>query len=116
MKTEKVVLREEMLYNVYIILLDKRVLKSRKFRECNPQMNPEKDCFYVGQTYHSPDIRFQQHKDGYKANRFVKEYGLCLRKDIYELFNPIKTRDEAEQIEQAITEKLRELGYGIWSN
>ncbi|OGS40208.1 MAG: hypothetical protein A3K77_02640 [Euryarchaeota archaeon RBG_13_31_8] len=105
-----------MSYNVYVIELDKEVLKSRKFRTYNPQLKPEKTCFYVGQSCHSPDVRFRQHKDGYKANRFAKKYGLCLRVDIYEIFNPIKTRDAAERIEQGITEKLRELGHGVWSN
>ena len=103
-------------YNVYVIELDKEVLKSKKFRLKNPNMNPQKTCFYVGQTIHDPQTRFKQHKEGYKSNRFVKKYGLRLEPRIYSKFNPIKKRKEAEYLEQWITEKLREKGHGVWSN
>ncbi len=84
-----------MVYNVYVIELDKEVLSSKKFREKNPCMNTGKACFYVGQTTHDPV-------------RLVPE--------IFTKFNPIAKRKEAEYIEQWITEKLREKGHGVWSN
>ncbi len=105
-----------MAYNVYVIELDKEVLKSKKFRVKNPNMNPQKACFYVGQTIHKPEIRFKQHKEGYKSNRYAKKYGFRLEPRIYKRFNPIRNREEAEYLEQWITEKLREKGHGIWSN
>jgi len=37
-------------------------------------MKTRKACYYVGQTTHDPITRFQQHKMGYKANRYVKKY------------------------------------------
>lgn len=103
-------------YNVYVIELDKEVLKSRKFRKSNPYMNPKRVCYYVGQTNHNPNIRFKQHKNGYKANRFVKKYGVRLRPRKYKKYNPIETRGEAENIEQRLAEKLRRKGHGVWSN
>ena len=105
-----------MQYYVYVIKLDKEVLQSKKFWKRNPLMNPKRVCYYVGQTYHAPEIRFQQHKEGYKSNTFVKKYGieLCNRK--YQKYNPIKTRKEAEATEQKLTEKLRAKGHGVWSN
>ena len=103
-------------YYVYVIELGKEALKSRKFRERNPGMNPKKACFYVGQSVHEPDIRFKQHKDGYKSNSYVRRYGLWLRPRKYKKYNPIKTREEAERIEQLLTEKLRKTGHGVWSN
>jgi hypothetical protein len=103
-------------YNVYVIELDKKVVKSKKFRERNPYMNPNKTCFYVGQTAHDPDLRFKQHKEGYKSNSFVRKYGLFLRRRIYKKYNPIETRNEAEKIEQKLTEYLRKKGHGVWSN
>jgi len=105
-----------MQYHVYVIELDKDVMKSKKFRQQNPDMNPRKACFYVGQTCHDPDIRFTQHKQGYKANSFVKRYGLYLRKRKYKKYNPIKTREQAERIEEELTEKLRKKGHGVWSH
>ena len=105
-----------MVYNVYVIELDKEVLTSKKFRVKNPNMNTKKACFYVGQSSHDPEIRFRQHKAGYKANRFAKKYGIRLEPRIFSKFNPIANRKEAEKIEQWIVEKLREKGHGVWSN
>jgi predicted GIY-YIG superfamily endonuclease len=105
-----------MAYNVYVIELDKEVLVSKKFREKNPHMNPRRACYYVGQTSHDPDTRFKQHKAGYKANRFVKKYGLRLVPRKFKKFNPIGKRKDAEQIEQWLTSRLRKKGYGVWSN
>ena len=105
-----------MVYNVYVIELDKEVLTSKKFKIKNPNMNPKKACFYVGQTIRDPQTRFKQHKQGYKSNRFAKRYGLRLVPQIYSKFNPISKRKDAEYLEEWITEKLREKGHGVWSN
>ena len=103
-------------YYVYVIKLDEGVLTSKKFRDKNPCMNPRKSCFYVGQTSNDPVIRFKQHKAGYKSNRFVKKYGVRLEPRIFSKFNPIAKRKEAEFLEEWIAEKLKEKGYGVWSN
>jgi hypothetical protein len=103
-------------YYVYVIRLDNAVLKSRKFRRHNPDMNPRLPCFYVGQSCHPPETRFWQHKKGYKGNRFVKEFGLGLCPRLFESLNPIVTREEAEIIENRLTESLRINGHGVWSN
>lgn len=79
-------------------------------------MNPDKVCFYVGQTFHDPDTRFKQHKKGYNSNSFVKRYGVRLRRKKYNRINPIETREEAEKFEQELTKKLRRKGHGVWSN
>jgi len=79
-------------------------------------MNPRKVCFYVGQTAHNPEVRFKQHKEGYKSNSFVRKYGLYLQKRKYKKYNPIETREKAEKIEEQLTEKLRKKGHGVWSN
>lgn len=105
-----------MKYYVYVIRLNDAVLKSRKFRRCNPDANANLSCFYVGQSCHPPEIRFWQHKKGYKGNRFVKEFGLGLCPQYYEHLNPIGSRNEAERIEQRLTESLRRKGHGVWSN
>lgn len=103
-------------YFAYVIELDKEVLKSKKFLRKNPEINPKKRCFYVGQSAHEPIIRFKQHKDGYKSNSYARKYGLWLRPRIYNRFNPIETRKEAEIIEKWLTERLRKKGHGVWSN
>jgi hypothetical protein len=103
-------------YFVYVIELDKEVIKSKKFRIRNPNINPRKTCFYVGQSANIPEIRFKQHKQGYKSNSFARRYGLWLKPRRYKKYNPIKTRKEAELIEQMLSEKLRKKGHGVWSN
>lgn len=103
-------------YYVYVIELGKEIIKSKKFRKRNPNLNPKRTCYYVGQTCHDPEVRFKQHKTGYKANHFVKKYGLRLSRRKFKKYNPIKTREEAETIERKLTEKLRKKGHGVWSN
>jgi predicted GIY-YIG superfamily endonuclease len=103
-------------YNVYVIELEKEVLFSKKFREKNPNINTKLACFYVGQTTHDPKIRFKQHKMGYKSNRFAKKYGFRLVPRKFKKYNPIEKREEAEQIERWLTQKLRKKGHGVWSN
>jgi len=103
-------------YYVYVIRLDDAVLRSRKFRRHNPDVNTRLPCFYVGQSCCPPETRFWQHKKGYKGNRFVKEFGLGLCPKFYESLNPIGTRKEAESIETKLAESLRRRGHGIWSN
>ena len=105
-----------MQYYVYVIRLDDAVLKSRKFRDSNPDMNLNLPCFYIGQSYHNPETRFWQHKKGYKGNHFVKDFGLGLCPRLYESLNPIRTRKEAEKIEQYLTNHFRAKGHGVWSH
>ena len=107
---------ENMPFNVYVIELDKDVVISKKFRERNPYMNARLACYYVGQTIHDPDTRFEQHKMGYKANRFVKKYGVRLVPRKFRKYNPIEKRKDAEYTEQWLAEKLRKKGHGVWSN
>ena len=103
-------------YHVYVIQLDKEVLNSRKFRDKNPSMNPRKPCYYVGQSAHPPEVRFRQHKQGYKSNSFVKRFGVTLSPKHYQKYNPVETREQAEALEQYLTKKLRKKRHGVWSN
>ena len=104
-------------YYVYVIKLDKEAMgQPKKFMEANPNMKEGKLYFYVGQTSRAPDERFEQHKQGFKANRYVKLYGMYLCRKRYEKYNPIATREEALAMEEELTEKLRRKGHGVWSN
>ena len=105
-----------MSFYVYVIELNSEVQKSRKFKSHNPKMKEKKPCVYVGQSYHDPFTRFKQHKEGYKSISFVKRYGLRLLPKLYRKYNPIISREKAEEIEKKLTKKLRSKGYGVWSN
>jgi predicted GIY-YIG superfamily endonuclease len=64
---------------------------------------------YVGQTSLDPDLRFDQHKKGYKASRAAKRYGVRLLPELVEHLNPMGSW-EALEIEAALAEALREVG------
>jgi len=101
-------------YSVYVIELDPKVRQSRRFLAANPIANPLKASFYVGSTYRSPDERFDQHKKGYKSNSYAKKYGLKLRPDLFESYNPIPSRKDAEELEQYLADRLRSKGFSVW--
>lgn len=103
-------------YHVYVIELDPSVLKTRRVKDENPDYVEGMQCLYVGQTARSPEERFEQHKEGYKSNRYTKKYGVRLRPDLYERYNPIRTRERAEAMEERIANKLRMRGYAVWYN
>ena len=108
--------RKKYKYNLYVIDLDKEVLLVKKFCDANPDYIEDYPCVYVGQTAKSPDERFDQHKAGIKANRYAEKYGLRLRYNIFEKYNPIATRKEAEYKEALLGEHLRKRGFAVWWN
>ena len=104
------------MYYVYVIELNEEVRIHKKFREMNPFYIKGNGCMYVGQSSRKPKLRFDQHKEGYKSNKYAKVYGERLRPDLYEKYNPIPTRRDAEEIEKMLSESLRKKGLGVWYN
>ena len=103
-------------YYVYVIELDPQVANLRKFRQRNPTYVMGNGCVYVGQSSRKPTLRFEQHKEGYKSNQYAREYGIRLRPELYEKYNPIPTRKDAEEIEEMLGKLLRKQGIGVWFN
>ena len=103
-------------YFVYVIELDPKVADLKKVRKKNPNYIKGNGCFYVGQSTRPPELRFEQHKEGYKSNKYAKYYGKKLRPDIYKKYNPIPTRDDALSLETYLAKKLREKGASVWFN
>ena len=100
-------------HHVYVVLLSKDVLFEPKFKKCNPDYDPAKPCVYVGMTGLDPDSRFDKHKAGVRANRYVQKYGQRLLPELYECYNPLPYAAACEmEVELAIS--LREAGYGVW--
>jgi hypothetical protein len=64
---------------------------------------------YVGETSRDPDLRFDQHKAGYKASRFVRRYGVLLLPDLVAHLNPLR-RWEALELEPALAEEFLRAG------
>ena len=100
-------------YNVYVVELDDRVWNEARFRKANPEHQLGKPLVYVGMTGLDPDLRFDRHKADIQANRYVRDFGLRLVPQLYEVYNPMPYRAACEmEVELAIG--LREAGYGVW--
>ena len=100
-------------YHVYVIELSKDVLFEARFRRANPAYITGKPCMYVGMTGLDPDVRFDKHKAGIQSNRYVKEFGLRLLPELYDLYNPLSYA-HARDLEVELAIDFREAGYGVW--
>ena len=139
-----------MAYYVYVIKLDDEDLRRdnkgripKRIQKQNPHMDwdyplrPETEFFYVGQSAHTPQCRFAQHKDCFgdnihfkcqcprprrrpitnnRSNRYVRLYGLGLATHLYEHIPPIKGRINAENKEGWLADQLRQNGHVVYFN
>jgi hypothetical protein len=99
-------------YHVYVVLLEAAVAKLRKVLAANPRRDPAKPCVYVGMSGLTPQERFANHKQGLKAARFVKRYGIRLLPELYEHLNPMPF-EAAARMEADLAEDLRKEGYTV---
>ncbi len=100
-------------YRVYVVELSTDVLYEGRFRRANPGYVAGKPCIYVGMTGLDPDVRFDKHKAGIQANRYVQHYGLRLRPDLYKVYGSM-SYDAARDLEVELAIDFRESGYGVW--
>jgi hypothetical protein len=100
-------------HHVYVVLLDDRVWNEPSFRRANPDHQLGKPFVYVGMTGLDPDLRFDRHKAGIQANRFVFAYGERLLPQLYAVYNPMPY-EAAREMEVELAIGLREQGYGVW--
>lgn len=98
---------------VYVVELSDRVWNEASFRKANPDWQLGKPFVYVGMTGLDPDLRFDRHKAGIQANRWVRAYGLRLLPQLYEVYNPMPYQ-AAREMEVELAIALREAGYGVW--
>ncbi len=123
-----------MRYYVYVISLEPEVGKIARFRERNPDMDPGAECYYVGQSIHEPDCRYRQHKECHGpvikfscicerpkgdfsknlGNRYARKFGTHLQRSLFEKYNPLPTRAEAERVEKMLAIQLQLKGCGVW--
>jgi predicted GIY-YIG superfamily endonuclease len=101
-------------YRVYVIQLDPKVLDEPRFQRANPAHDPRKVCVYVGSTGASPEERFVQHKTGYRASRYARDYGVGLLRRLMDRSQPSRTKLIAVRKEAALALRLRRAGYAVW--
>ena len=66
---------------------------------------------YVGQTALDPDLRFDQHKAGYKASRAAHRFGIRLLPDLVAHLNPLAGWESLD-LEAALADAFRAAGIG----
>ena len=66
---------------------------------------------YVGQTSLDPDVRFDQHKAGYKASRAANRFGVRLLPHLVQHLNPM-TGWESIDLEAVLADAFRAAGIG----
>ena len=64
---------------------------------------------YVGETSRDPDLRFDQHKSGYKSSGSVRRFGVRLLPELVQHLNPLR-RWEAIDLEPALADAFRDAG------
>ena len=83
-------------HSVYVVLL-------------HDERRAEPFGLYVGQTSRDPDLRFDQHKAGYKASGAARRFGVRLLPEMTAHLNPLRAW-EALEIEAGLAEELRRAG------
>ena len=83
-------------HSVYVVLLH------------DPRF-PARWGLYVGQTGREPDLRFDQHKAGYRASGAVTKFGIRLMPDWVDHLNPLQ-REESVDLEAALADAFRTVG------
>jgi len=70
---------------------------------------------YVGQTAHTPEQRFEQHKaGGMLAAGKAHKFGVRLRHDLMKGIGPFSTRKEAEAAEKTVANALKKRGHLVF--
>ena len=103
---------EKFHHSVYVILLDDAVLKHPSILHLNPKRDLSKPCLYVGMTGLPVDVRFENHRRGYKSAWVVRKYGVRLMPELYAHLNPMPF-EAAAQMEKDLAQDLRAEGYTV---
>lgn len=100
---------ERRIYHLYVVELDRALCVKRGCLARNG-----KPPVYVGQSAHTPEDRFKQHKAGYKSSRFVREFGVQLLPRLYRKAGPFSSRADAIVGELRLARQLEDSGYCVF--
>jgi hypothetical protein len=91
-------------YSVYVVELDESKHKAGVL-----------EPLYVGSTALTPEERLAKHLSHERSSRHVRGHAVGLRPELYEQYNPLPTRQEAEAKEAWLANELRALGHDVYS-
>ncbi len=80
-------------------------------REAGRRRDPRIPWVYVGSSARDAEIRFEQHRRGYKSSGLVKRFALRLRPDLYEDLPAYRRSGEARAAERARAIELAGCGF-----
>ena len=92
------------IYTIYVINLE----------ETPDEPDNSLGSIYVGQTALSKEERFENHKNGHKGSKWVKNYGIDINEELCELFPQVRTLQEAEHLEAEAASHLEEDGRTVY--
>jgi hypothetical protein len=73
--------------------------------------DPRIPWVYVGSSARDPEIRFEQHRRGYRSARLVKRFALRLRPDLYSDLEPVRAYADALAAEERRARELAACGF-----
>lgn len=73
--------------------------------------DPRIPWVYVGSSARDAEIRFHQHRRGYKSSGLVKRFALRLRPDLYEDLGPFRGSREGREAELRRAQELAGAGF-----
>ncbi|CAN5200105.1 hypothetical protein BH24ACT23_BH24ACT23_09490 [soil metagenome] len=76
-----------------------------------PRRDPRIPWVYVGSSARDPEIRFAQHRRGYRSARLVKRHALRLRPDLYDDLPEFRGSEAALAAEIARAKELAACGF-----
>lgn len=91
-----------MAYRVYVVELAFAAGRRR---------DPRIPWVYVGSSSRDPELRFAQHRRGYKSSRLVKRHAWRLRPDLYDDLKPLRTSTEGVRAEADRARELAACGF-----
>src|SRR4029079_8547895 len=79
--------------------------------EAGRRRDPRIPWVYVGSSARDPEIRFDQHRRGYRSSGLVKRFALRLRPDLYGDLPAFRGSRAAPEAEHARAIELAECGF-----
>jgi len=89
-------------YRVYVIELA---------FEAGPRRDPRIPWVYVGSSSRDAELRFAQHRRGYRSSGLVKRFALRLRPDLYEDLGALRSSAEGMRAEEERARELAACGF-----
>ncbi|MDQ3759396.1 MAG: hypothetical protein M3331_05600 [Actinomycetota bacterium] len=76
-----------------------------------PRRDPRIPWVYVGSSARDGELRFAQHRRGYRSSGLVKRFALRLRPDLYDDLGPLRTSKEGVRAEGERARELAACGF-----